>query len=206
MRTISLFILAALAGTTPALAAEGPINETPGNANSIATRSLPVTGSVPRTCAMGEGKISAGSLNNIAGLDGDTLRIIQFTDPATLQVRSASVTIGFDAVCNFPHEVRIESANNGLWPVDRRVADRPEGFAYAVPYTARVNWGPVDSLFNADAKIRTQSQQVVAVSDAVAGEFRLRFQIEDGASNVENRAPLIAGAYVDTVRIYLEPR
>ena len=195
MRTISLFILAALAGTTPALAQ-----------NSTAVRNLPVTGSVPRSCALAQGKIAPGSLNNIAGLDGDTLRIIQFTDPATLQVRSASVTIGFDAVCNFPHSVRIESANNGLWPVDRRVADRPAGFAYAVPYSARVNWGPVDAQFNADAKIRTLTQQVVSVSDAVAGEFRLRFQVEDGASNVENRAPLIAGAYVDTVRIYLEPR
>lgn len=195
MRTISLFILAALAGTSPALAQ-----------NTTAARSLPVTGSVPRSCAMAQGKIAPGSLNNIAGLDGDTLRIIQFTDPATLQVRSASVTVGFDAVCNFPHAVRIESANNGMWPVDRRVADTPSGFAYAVPYSARVNWGPVDTLFNADAKIRTQADQVVSVSDAVAGEFRLRFQIEDGASNVENRAPLIAGAYVDTVRIFLEPR
>jgi hypothetical protein len=202
MRTISLFILAALAGTTPALAQEGPVVV----GSTTAVRNLPVTGSVPRSCAMAEGRIAPGSLNNIAGLDGDTLRIIQFTDPATLQVRSASVTIGFDAVCNFPHAVRIESANNGLWPVDRRVADTPSGFGYAVPYSARVNWGPVDAQFNTDAKIRTQVEQVVSVSDAVAGEFRLRFQIEDGASNVENRAPLIAGAYVDTVRIYLEPR
>ena len=195
MRTISLFILAALAGATPALAQ-----------NSSAVRTMPVTGSVPRTCAIGQGRIAPGGLNNIAGLDGDTLRIIQFTDPATLQVRAASATIAFDAVCNFPHEVRIESQNNGLWPIDQRVAGRPEGFAYAVPYTARINWGPVTTQFDADAKVRNQTQQVVAVNDAVAGEFRLRIQIEDGASNVETRAPLIAGTYVDTVRIYLEPR
>ena len=198
MRTISLFILAALAGTSPALAQT--------NATSSATRTLPVTGSVPQTCAMAEGKIAPGSLNNIAGLDGDTLRIFQFTDPATLQVRAASVTISFDAVCNFPHEVRIESQNNGLWPIDQRVSDRPAGFAYAVPYTARVNWGPVDAQFDATAKVRSQNQQVVAVNDAVAGEFRLRIEIQDGASNVENRAPLVAGTYVDTVRIFLEPR
>lgn len=201
MRTISLFILAALAGTTPSLAAEVPVN-----ASISAVRNLPVTGSVPRTCAMGEGKIAPGSLNNIAGLDGDTLRIVQFTDPSTLQVRAASVTIGFDAVCNFPHEVRIESQNNGLWPIDQRVSDRPAGFAYAVPYTARVNWGPVDSVFDATAKVRSQAEQIVAVNDAVAGEFRLRIEIQDGASNVENRAPLVAGTYVDTVRIFLEPR
>ena len=201
MRTISLFILAALAGTMPALAAETTVGAT-----SSATRTLPVTGSVPRTCAMGEGKIAPGSLNNFAGLDGDTLRILQFTDPATLQVRSASVTIGFDAVCNFPHSVRIESQNNGLWPVDQRVSGRPAGFAYAVPYTARFSWGPANGGLDATAKVRNQNTQVVAVNDAVAGEFRLRIQIEDGASNVENRAPLIAGTYVDTVRIFLEPR
>ena len=198
MRTIPLFILAALAGASPALAQT--------NTASSATRTLPVTGSVPQTCAMAEGKIAPGSLNNIAGLDGDTLRIIQFTDPATLQVRAASVTISFDAVCNFPHEVRIESQNNGLWPIDGRVSDRPAGFAYAVPYTARINWGPVDTLFDATAKVRSQNQQIVAVNDAVAGEFRLRIEIQDGASNVENRAPLVAGTYVDTVRIFLEPR
>ena len=195
MRTIPLFIIASLAGATPALAQ-----------NSSAARTLPVTGSVPRTCAMQQGKIAPGSLNNIAGLDGDTLRIIQFTDPATLEVRSASVTISFDAVCNFPHSVRIESQNNGLWPIDQRVSDRPAGFAYAVPYTARVNWGPVNAQFDATAKVRSQNQQVIAVNDAVAGEFRLRIAIEDGASNVETRAPLMAGTYVDTVRIFLEPR
>ena len=196
MRTISLFILAALAGTTPALAAT----------TSTAITTLPVTGSVPRTCAMAEGKIAPGSLNNIAGFDGDTLPIIQFTDPATLQVRAASVTISFDAVCNFPHEVRIESQNNGLWPIDGRVSDRPAGFAYAVPYSARVNWGPADAQFDANAKVRSQNFKVVAVNDAVAGEFRLRIQIEEGASNVETRAPLVAGTYADTVRIFLEPR
>ena len=198
MRTIPIFLFAALAGASPALA-QG-VN--PGTA----TRSLPVTGSVPQTCAMQQGKIAPGSLKNIAGLDGDTLRIIQFTDPATLAVRAASVSISFDAVCNFPHAVRIESQNNGLWPIDQRVSDRPAGFAYAVPYTARVTWGPVNAQFDANAKVRSQNQQVIAVNDALAGDFNLRIEIEDGASNVETLAPLVAGTYVDTVRIFLEPR
>jgi hypothetical protein len=199
MRTIPLLLLA-LTGASQALA------ETTTSSSSTATRNLPVTGSVPQTCAMQQGKIAPGSLQNIAGLDGDTLRIIQFTDPATLAVRAASVTISFDAACNFPHAVRIESQNNGLWPIDQRVSDRPTGFAYAVPYSARVNWGPVDAQFDANAKVRNQNQQVIAVNDAVAGEFKLRIKIEDGASNVETRAPLLAGTYVDTVRIFLEPR
>ena len=198
MRKISPFVLAALASATPSTAQT--------TSTSSATRNLPVTGSVPQTCAMQQGKIAPGSLQNIAGLDGDTLRIIQFTNPATLAVRAASVTISFDAVCNFPHSVRIESQNNGLWPIDQRISDRPAGFAFAVPYSARVNWGPVNAQFDADAKVRSQNQRVIAVNDAVAGEFRLRLVIEDGASNVETRAPLLAGSYVDTVRIFLEPR
>ena len=39
-----------------------------------------------------------------------------------------------------------------------------------------------------------------------AGELNLRIEIPEGASNVENDAPVVAGTYVDTVRIFLEPR
>ena len=201
MRSIPLFALAALATAAPAFAAE--VAPSP----SIATPTqLPVTGRVPQTCALQQGRIAPGGLVNIAGLDGDTLRIIQFVDPNTLAVRPASATISFEAVCNFPHSVRIESQNNGLWPVDQRVTDRPAGFAFAVPYTASISWGPVTSQFQTTAKVRGLSQQVIVVNDPVAGDFNLRISIEDGASNVETHAPLVAGTYVDTVRIFLEPR
>ena len=203
MRSIPLFALAALAAAAPAVAAE----VSPAPAPTIATPTqLPVTGRVPQTCALQQGRIAPGGLVNIAGLDGDTLRIIQFVDPNTLAVRPASATISFAAVCNFPHSVRIESQNNGLWPVDQRFTDRPSGFAFAVPYTAAISWGPVNAQFQTTAKVRGLSQQVVVVNDPVAGDFNLRISIEDGASNVETHAPLVAGTYVDTVRIFLEPR
>jgi hypothetical protein len=194
--------LLALALAAPALALAAPaLAQT-----SPASQDLPVTGSVPRTCALQQGRIEPGSLVNIAGLDGDTLRIIQFVDPASLAVKAASATIAFEAVCNFPHAVRIESQNNGLWPTDERISDRPAGFTYAVPYAARVSWGPITSELDTDGKVRSLIQKVVAVDDPVAGSFSLRIQIAEGASNVENRAPVIAGTYVDTVRIFLEPR
>ena len=51
----------------------------PAAAQSLTTvTTLPVTGSVPQVCAMQQGAIQSGSLVNVAGLDGDTLRIIQF--------------------------------------------------------------------------------------------------------------------------------
>ena len=195
MRRLPLILLAGAAVASPALAQSNPNSQ-----------SLPVNGRVPQLCSLQPGKIAPGGLNNIAGLDGDTLRIIQFVDPSTLSVRAASATINFDAVCNFPHSVRIESQNNGMWPIDGRVSDRPQGFAYAVPYVADISWGPVNTQFVTDAKVRATNQQVIAVNDPVAGQFSLRIRIEDGASNVETRAPLVAGTYADTVRIFLEPR
>lgn len=180
---------------------------TPAAAQSlIAASTLPVTGSVPQICAMQQGSIQSGSLVNVAGLDGDTLRIIQFVDPATLSVKAASATISFDAVCNFPHAVRVESSSNGLWPVDGRVTQSPAGFAFAVPYNAQVTWGVANAQFSADAKTRRISQQTINVEAPAAGQLNLRIEIAEGASNVENRAPVIAGTYVDTVRIFLEPR
>ncbi len=179
----------------------------PAAAQSLtAVTTMPVTGSVPQVCAMQQGSIQSGSLVNIAGLDGDTLRIIQFVDPSTLSVKAASATISFDAVCNFPHAVRVESSNNGLWPVDGRITQVPGGFAYAVPYTAQVTWGIANAQFSADAKTRRIAQQTINVAAPAAGQLNLRIEIAEGASNVENRAPVIAGTYVDTVRIFLEPR
>lgn len=179
----------------------------PAAAQSLtAVTTMPVIGSVPQVCAMQQGSIQSGSLVNIAGLDGDTLRIIQFVDPSTLSVKAASATISFDAVCNFPHAVRVESSNNGLWPVDGRITQVPGGFAYAVPYTAQVTWGIANAQFSADAKTRRIAQQTINVAAPAAGQLNLRIEIAEGASNVENRAPVIAGTYVDTVRIFLEPR
>jgi hypothetical protein len=179
----------------------------PAQAQSLtAVQAMPVTGNVPQVCAMQRGEIQPGSATNVIGLDGDTLRIAQFVDPSTLSVKAASATVRFDAVCNFPHAVRIESANNGLWARDGRVAQVPAGFAYAVPYTAQVSWGVANSSFNADAKTRRLTQQTINVDSAVAGELTLRIEVAEGASNVENDAPVVAGTYTDTVRIFLEPR
>ncbi len=196
MRALILMPLALIAA--PAMADSLP--------SLTATQAMPVTGNVPQVCAMQQGQIQPGSVVNIAGLDGDTLRIVQFVDPATLSVKAASATVSFEAVCNFPHAVRIESANNGLWPVDGRITAAPAGFAFAVPYSARVDWGPANSSFDADAKTRRLSEQVINVDTAVAGQLNLRIEIAEGASNVENRAPVVAGTYTDTVRIFLEPR
>ena len=179
----------------------------PASAQSlVASKDMPVTGNVPLICAMQTGQIQPGSANNVVGLDGDTLRIAQFVNPDTLSVKAASATVRFEAVCNFAHAVRIESANNGLWPTDARITQAPAGFAFAVPYSASLAWGPANGQFVADGKSRRLVQQIVNVDTPVAGELSLKFDIAEGASNVETSAPVVAGFYSDTVRIFLEPR
>jgi hypothetical protein len=174
--------------------------------SSSAVRTIQVTGSAPQVCAMQTGRIQTGSLNNVSGIDGDTLRILELADPQTLAARASSATISFSAVCNYPHSLRIESQNNGLWPSDGRAGAAAAGFAYAVPYQARLQWGGASGALDADAKVRRLTEQRITVDDATAGDVQLRVEITDGASNLDLRAPLAAGAYGDTIRIFLEPR
>jgi hypothetical protein len=174
--------------------------------SAITTRTLTVTGNAPQVCTMQTGRIQTGSLNNVSGIEGDTLRIVELADPQTLAARASSATISFSAVCNYPHSLRIESQNNGLWPTDGRAGAAAGGFAYAVPYQARLQWGGASGALDANAKVRRISEQRLTIDDATAGDVQLRLDIADGASNLDQRAPLAAGAYGDTIRIFLEPR
>lgn len=176
------------------------------SASLVATQAFPVTGNAPQVCAMQTGRIQTGSLNNVSGIDGDTLQIVELADPQTLAARASSATISFSAVCNYPHSLRIESQNNGLWPSDGRAGAAAAGFAYAVPYQARLQWGAASGALDANAKVRRVTEQRITVDNATAGDVQLRFDITDGASNLDLRSPLAAGAYGDTIRIFLEPR
>ena len=115
---ISLAGMLLVLGTAPAVAQD-----------STAQRAMPVIGSAPQVCTLQRGTIRSGALVNILGLDGDTLRIEQFTDPQTLAARAASATVTFAAVCNYPHRIRLESQNNGLWPTDGRRASTWTGWS-----------------------------------------------------------------------------
>lgn len=193
-------------GLCLAASALAPMAAQAQSAASTDSREFPVTGNAPQVCTLDRGTIRTGSLVNFNGLDGDTLRIQQLTDPSTLTARAANATISFEAVCNFPHRVRIESQNNGLWPTDGRMSSDVADFAYALPYVARVSWGDRNGELDADAKIRRLSENRFNVDQATAGEMQLQITVQAGASNVRNNAPVIAGAYGDTLRIFLEPR
>ena len=80
-----------------------------------ATTSMPVVGSAPQICVLQPPRLAPGAQVNFRGLSGETLQIDQMVDSTTLAANAASASVQFDAVCSFPHRLRIESQNNGLW-------------------------------------------------------------------------------------------
>lgn len=189
------FALLLLAASVPAAAQD-----------AASARSIAVTGSTPQVCTIANGELQAGQLVNFNGLSGDTLQVTQLVDPATLAARPASATVSFSAVCNYPHQIRIESENNGLWPTDGRLVGGPAGFASALPYDASIIWGAASGLLQTDALVRGSRVQRVNVDQPTGGTMTLRLAIVAGASNNGTNAPVLAGVYGDTLRIFLEPR
>lgn len=174
--------------------------------SAVATQALPVTGSAPQICAIAEGDLQASQLVNFNGLSGDTLQITQLLDQQTLAARPASATLSFSAVCNYPHQIRIESQNNGLWPTDGRLVASAPGFASALPYDANVTWSDRSGTLRTDAIVRGSREQRITLDQAAAGTLTLRLAIASGASNNGSNTPVLAGVYGDTLRIFLEPR
>jgi hypothetical protein len=170
------------------------------------TRTVPVIASAPAVCSIQEPELQAGGQINFRGLNGNTLQIDHLVDPATLGAAGASANVKFDAVCNYPHRIKVEAQNNGLWQTSERSPAPPPGFAYAVPYSATVDWGLEHGRLDADAKVRRIAERSITVNRPTSGEIKLRLEIEAGASNVQANAPLLAGFYGDTLRITLEPQ
>ena len=194
MRAAPFLLLTALA---PGLAAAQ---------STTSTRSMTVSASAPPVCAMQEPTLAAGGQINFRGLNGNTLQIDRLVDPATLAAAGASANVTFDAICNYPHRITVEAQNNGLWQTSERSPVPPEGFAYAVPYSATIDWGLEHGRLDADAKVRRIAERSITINRPTSGEIKLRLEIEAGASNVQANAPLLAGFYGDTLRITLEPQ
>lgn len=189
------------------MAAAAGIGAVPAHAQSTeASRTMPVTGNAPEVCAIQRARLSQGSQVNFRALTGNLLQIDTLVDPATLAANAASAAIEFPAVCNFPHRIRLESQNNGLWQTDGSMNEPADGFAYALPYRAELTWGEVNGTLDANANVRRIAERRFNVDQATAGEVELRIQIDAGASNTNANAPVLAGFYRDTLRIFLEPR
>jgi hypothetical protein len=174
--------------------------------NSATTRTMTVDATVPRSCTVGAPTLQPSGQVNFKGLNGSSLQIDQLVDPTTLSTNAASIEVHFEAICNLPHRLKIETQNNGLWQVQERGLSRPSGFANAIPYRARLDWSNDVLQLNADARVRRIAESSLLVSESRLGDLRLRLDIDAGSTNVQTNAPIIAGSYGDTLRIFLEPQ
>jgi hypothetical protein len=170
------------------------------------TRDMVVRGHVPQVCALATPTLAGGTLNNFRTLNGSSLEVDQLTDPVTLSTRAASARISFAAICNFAHQIVLESRNNGLWRSELGLTPAPTGFSDAVPYTATLEWGPINTSLQADASDRRIRDRTQAVDQPVAGDIVLRLDIQPGATNLQTNAPLVSGVYRDTLRLTVEPQ
>jgi hypothetical protein len=169
-------------------------------------RDMLVRGRVPQVCTLASPTLAGGALNNFRTLNGSSLEVDQLTDPVTLSTRAASAQVSFAAVCNFAHQIVLESRNNGLWRSELGLTPAPTGFSDAVPYTATLIWGPVNTSLQADASARQIRDRAQAVDRPVAGDIVLRLDIQPGATNLQTNAPLVSGVYRDTLRLTVEPQ
>ena len=134
-----------------------------------------------------------------------TLKISQLTDATTLTTLPASAQISFDAVCTYAHTITIQSQNNGLWR-DGSTQPLQNGFADAVPWTGRLQWGSLNRTFVAGAQNRQIVEFPFAVAGANTGQLLLTFSIQAGSTNSVANGPLLAGNYQDTIYVTVEPQ
>lgn len=165
-----------------------------------------VAGRTPVVCTLTSGPGSDDGFNNFTTADRNVYRVDQMIDAATLSTRAAWFELTLSGVCNTAHRIRLESLNNGLWQLSETPPARPAGFGTAVPYDVTARWIDQVVQLSADAAIRQPRERIVPVGTPASGDLRLRFEILAGATNLAANAPMVSGAYSDTLTIILEPQ
>jgi hypothetical protein len=166
-----------------------------------------VGGRTPQFCSISAASLSnTAQVINVKALTGATLEIETLVNPTTLITQGASVQLAMQAVCNYPHELTLSSANNGLWRQSPTNATPPAPFASAVPYAAIASWGAQQITINADTGSRRPITTNSSIDQPQFGEITLSLTVDPGASNVTTNSPLLAGSYSDLITITLGPQ
>jgi hypothetical protein len=167
---------------------------------------IPVIGSSPQLCLLGEPSTSTQSTPiNVRTIVGRVVTIQEMTDPDTLSTRAASIELQFDAFCNYPHKITLESDNNGMFRQNAG-GETAIGFANAVPYRAELRWDQELLQLDADALNRKEVRQSSTADQPTSAPLLLRLQVMAGATNITTQAPLLAGEYRDVIRITVGPQ
>jgi hypothetical protein len=181
-------VLTLLTAAVPALAAAQVVDP------AVRPR-LDLIGDAPSACMLQAPTAGPGAnaaLERVGPLSGQ-VRITRLVDPNTLEPQAASIDLAFPLICNSAHRLIVRTARGGL------VLDTPAppatGFRDRLSYTVEAEWAGARAEGSSDSRTPVD----IAVSDGAAGVVSVSIRIPGGG------APLVAGAYSDSVVVELQP-
>jgi len=162
------------------------------NSEPVARQKFEVVATAEPACNIEAGS-AAGSRNasfQSSGISGGTVAITTFADPQTAQANPVSVQVEIPVICNSAHEVSIRSTNGGMLRSGGTTGD-VGGFIQFLPYAVQLDW--VGQTLSGQSDV----QQPLTLAVPNAGQGLLTVDVSLPAS----QAPLVAGAYTDTLQI-----
>lgn len=159
---------------------------------TVGRQQIEVAATAAPACSISTGN-AVGSQNasfQSAGTSGGTVAITAFADPETAQANPASVQVEIPVICNSAHAVSIRSANGGMLRTGGTTTAMG-GFIQFLPYAVQLDWvgqslsGQSDNQGALSMRVPNPGQGLLTVDIAIA----------------PGQAPLVAGAYADTLQI-----
>jgi spore coat protein U-like protein len=168
----------------------------PAAAQSVDTglRQLEIVGTANPACLVRSPASATGvnaNFRTVSGTAGE-IRITELVNPQTAQPRPTSVSLTLPVICNSAHLLTVQSRNGGLLRAtgnQRNVS--AGGFSEFLPYLLQAAWAGqnVSQLSTDTAGLR------IVTNNGGAGNVSIGFSIP------ASTAPLVAGAYSDTITI-----
>lgn len=188
MRLSTLILLGALAA--PAIASAQTINTAAGR--------LDLAGTAPSACLVSApGSVSGGNASfQVTGTQAAQIDITQLVDATTAQPRATSINLALPIICNGAHRLTVTTTNGGLARVggNARNVSVTNGFREFLPYQVTASWAGQSTTGGS----QTTTPVSMNVSDGAAGQLSLIIAVPAGG------APLVAGAYADSLVIRLQ--
>lgn len=160
---------------------------------------LTMEGSVADTCSLGTPSVSASSNANLAS-SVVTFSALADETTAVFTGGGSTIQLSFDGMCNYAHDVSIQSTNGWLINADNtQIAPGSGNFNETVGYTPTVQWHTELASFNATAGTAGQKTSK-SIPGAFAGTVGLQINLV-GVSDPS--APMLAGTYTDDLVLQL---
>lgn len=160
---------------------------------------MDINGSVSDTCFLGTPVVSASSDASLAS------KIVTFsaladTSTAVFTGGGSSIELNFDGMCNYAHNVSIQSTNGWLINSSSNTVVAGSGsFNSTVGYTPTVKWHNQLATFNAD-----DGSAGKKASKPILGAFAGIAELQINLIGVDDpAAPLVAGTYTDDLVLQL---